>query len=71
MNGNTKYAFVTYFYLYLYRADWVHKSIILLQKFFETLATRYWFVGAGDIDSWVLVSDFGLRQWSASSPDLW
>jgi len=47
MNGNTKYAFVTYFYLYLYRADWVHRSTILLQKFFETLATRYWFVGAG------------------------
>jgi len=47
MNGNTKYAFVTYFYLYLYRADWVHINAILLQKFFETLATRYWFVGAG------------------------
>jgi len=30
MNKDTKYTFGTYFYLYLYRADWVHKSAIIL-----------------------------------------
>jgi len=33
--------------MYICSADIVHISVIHLQKFFETLASRYWFVGAG------------------------